>query len=180
MFYVYQVYRGPNTSYRLTNLSPRTEYQARVCAVRQSTSRSGDITGAFSPGTVFSTLSPVPQRTLIAKTVETKISEPKQLTDQQWAMIILCGFALFAVLLAFIAQQILSYTSHTSSRQWWLGLDVTKRCRLWWRRYLVQIAMAAAVFGADCGGSGGIWCRLRWEWQYLVQIAVAVVVFVAE
>ncbi|XP_064615415.1 fibronectin type-III domain-containing protein 3A-like isoform X3 [Liolophura sinensis] len=112
-----EVYRGPNTSYRLTNLSPRTEYQARVCAVRQSTSRSGDITGAFSPGTVFNTLSPAPQRTLITKTVETKISEPKQLTDQQWAMIILFGFVLFAVLVAFIAQQIISYTSHTSSRQ---------------------------------------------------------------
>jgi hypothetical protein len=113
---VLQVYRGPNTSHHLTNLQSRTEYQVRVCAIRQCEDGNGDVVGAFSPGLSFTSLNPEPTRTSVAKVSESSIVEPKQLTDQQWAMIILLGFVVFAVLVAVVFQQILSYTSSHSAR----------------------------------------------------------------
>lgn len=109
------MYRGPNTSHHLHSLQPKTEYQVRVCAIRQCGDGT-DVAGAYSPSVTFSTQSLEPVISVESKNIETKIMEPKQLTDQQWAMIILFGFVLFAVLIAFVAQQIISYTSNHSGR----------------------------------------------------------------
>ena len=86
-----------------------------MSAIRLCADGSADLTGAFSPGVSFTTP---------AKTVETvstssgiipnKGTENRQLSDQQWAMIILLGFALCAVLIAFLAQKIIHYTSGES------------------------------------------------------------------
>ena len=46
---------------------------------------------------------------------ESKLVDPKQLTDQQWAMIILISFVVFAVLLAVVAQQIIKYRSSSAA-----------------------------------------------------------------
>lgn len=110
------MYRGPATSYNLHTLSPKMEYTIRVCAVRQCDDRSEDVVGPFSPSVMFTTLSLEPSTSLEPKLLETKIVEPKQLTDQQWAMIILFGFVVFACLVAFVAQQIILYTSSHSVR----------------------------------------------------------------
>ncbi|XP_033760580.1 fibronectin type-III domain-containing protein 3A-like isoform X1 [Pecten maximus] len=111
-----QMYRGPATSYSLHTLSPKTEYTIRVCAVRQCLDKSDDVVGPFSPCVMFTTPSLEPVTSLEPKLLETKIVEPKQLTDQQWAMIILLGFVIFACLVAFVAQQIILYTSSHSAR----------------------------------------------------------------
>jgi hypothetical protein len=37
-----------------------------------------------------------------------KTSKDKAWTDQQWAVVILCGFTLFAVFIAMIIQQLIS------------------------------------------------------------------------
>ncbi|XP_060065817.1 fibronectin type-III domain-containing protein 3A-like [Ylistrum balloti] len=111
-----QMYRGPATSYSLHTLGPKTEYTIRVCAVRQCVDKSDDVMGPFSPSVMFTTPSLEPATSLEPKLLETKIVEPKQLTDQQWAMIILLGFVIFACLVAFVAQQIILYTSSHSGR----------------------------------------------------------------
>ncbi|XP_021372749.1 fibronectin type-III domain-containing protein 3A-like isoform X2 [Mizuhopecten yessoensis] len=111
-----QMYKGPATLYSLHTLSPKTEYTIRVCAVRQCVDKSDDVIGPFSPSVTFSTQSLEPATSLEPKHLETKIVEPKQLSDQQWAMIILLGFVVFACLVAFVAQQIILYTSSHSGR----------------------------------------------------------------
>jgi len=69
--------------------------------------------GAYSPGQPFSTLSPEPLKPVINQISDSKDPEPKQLTDQQIAAISVLGLVLVAALIAFIAQQFLSYTSRT-------------------------------------------------------------------
>ena len=113
-----QVFRGSQTSYTLTKLHPKTDYLVRVSAVRQcsNTDTTADLTGAFSPGVSFTTLGPHPvtmATTEGSSALPGRLSaERKQLSDQQWAMIILLGFTVCAIVIAFIAQQIIAYTSH--------------------------------------------------------------------
>ena len=135
-----QVFRGSQTSYTLTKLQPKTDYAVRVCAVRLCSSTPApapaaageasdvstatatampDLTGAFSPGVSFTTLSPSPVTTATTLAPGSGLltgrltAERKQLSDQQWAMIILLGFTVCAIVIAFIAQQIIAYTSHS-------------------------------------------------------------------
>ena len=117
MCVIFQVYRGPDTVYRLEGLSAKTDYLVRVCAVRQCGDGTGELLGAFSPGVTFTTASPKPVVTTTSTTsvIPARMAEPKQLTDQQWAVILLLGFTVCAVLIAFLAQQIIAYTSNSNS-----------------------------------------------------------------
>ena len=108
------MYRGSETSFHITELHHKSEYLVRVCAVRQCSNGTQDLTGAYSPGVSFRTLEPKPLVTATNTTVASRIVEPKQLSDQQWAVIILLGFAVFAVIVAFFAQQIITYTNSSS------------------------------------------------------------------
>ncbi|XP_053404660.1 fibronectin type-III domain-containing protein 3A-like isoform X3 [Mercenaria mercenaria] len=105
-----QVYKGAETCYSLDNLQCKSDYHVRVCAIRQFSDDS-EINGAFSPGQNFSTASPEPVKNIISQVAETKVSERKQLTDQQLAFIFVAGIMVVAVLIAYIAQSFLSYTS---------------------------------------------------------------------
>ncbi|KAK2143631.1 hypothetical protein LSH36_825g03009 [Paralvinella palmiformis] len=111
-----QVYHGADTRCLIDRLLPQTDYQVRVCAVRQSVEEKGEhLTGAYSPGVRFVTLSPKPASTSTSETSTTsltaRIHEAPSLTDQQWAIIILIVFALCAVVIAILAQQIIAYTN---------------------------------------------------------------------
>ena len=111
-----QIYRGEDTGFQVENLSPKTDYHLRVCAIRICEDGS-EVVGAFSPVVTFTTQGHEPvcaQEADIKQ--ESKLVEPKQLTDQQWAMIILMGFVVFAVLVAFVAQQIIKYRSSSAAR----------------------------------------------------------------
>ena len=89
----------------------------RVCAIRHCSDGSGDVVGAFSPSHTFMTLGHEPISTSENRVLETKLSEPKPLTDQQWAVIILCGFVILAFLVAILLQHIISWSSGHSSRE---------------------------------------------------------------
>lgn len=115
---MFQVYRGTETSFVLDSLQCKSDYHVRVCAIRQSNDDS-EIVGAFSPGQNFSTLSPEPVKPVISQISDSKDPEPKQLTDQQLAAIFVAGLVLVAVLIAFIAQQFISYTSGMSRNDLW-------------------------------------------------------------
>jgi predicted phage tail protein len=112
------VYRGEETSYKLEGLSAKTEYLVRVCAVRQYCDGSGELLGAFSPPLSLTTTSPKPVMANSNNTVSTtgsSRSESKSLSDQQWAMILLLGFTLCAILFAVLAQQIIAYSNSGGS-----------------------------------------------------------------
>lgn len=113
---ILQIYRGEDTCFQVENLSPKSDYHLRVCAIRICEDGS-EVVGAFSPVVSFTTQGhePVsPQEADVKQ--ESKLVESKPLTDQQWAMIILMGFVVFAVLVAIIAQQIIKYRSSSIPR----------------------------------------------------------------
>ncbi len=103
----------------MSQLQHKSEYLVRVCAVRQCSGGSADLTGAYSPGVAFRTLEPKPlvtaSATPAAGVVGRSAASEHRLTDQHWAIIILSGFAIFAVIVAFTAQQIITYTNSGSS-----------------------------------------------------------------
>lgn len=114
--FILQIYRGEDTCFQVENLSPKSDYHLRVCAIRICENGS-EVVGAFSPVVSFTTQGhePVsPQEADVKQ--ESKLVESKPLTDQQWAMIILMGFVVFAVLVAIIAQQIIKYRSNSFPR----------------------------------------------------------------
>ena len=97
-----------------------------MCAIRQSLDDKGEqLIGAYSPGVRFSTLSPKPASTSASGDSTTssssslsltaRLQEGPSLTDQQWAVIILIVFALCAVVIAILAQQIIAYTNGGAS-----------------------------------------------------------------
>lgn len=107
---------GMDIQLRIAGLEPKADYTVRVCAVRlpNPDSPGQQLVGAFSPVTQLATLprvgvvSNTPQTTgkleVSLKTTDTKTTW----SDQQWALVILCGFALFAMVIALIIQQLIS------------------------------------------------------------------------
>lgn len=69
-----QVYRGPETKTHLSDLEAGAEYSVRVCPIRQTSG--GDLPGAVSPVTTFSTIPFAEQATPThtAKTHNTHVS----------------------------------------------------------------------------------------------------------
>ncbi|GIY72584.1 fibronectin type-III domain-containing protein 3A [Caerostris extrusa] len=102
------VYTGIQTSFTANDLLPGTEYSVRVAAVRHCSD--GELPGPFSACTVFCTTS--------TQTVHVEPSKPfsiggswknrEPMTDQQWAMIILCAFTVIAIFVAMAIQHIMS------------------------------------------------------------------------
>ncbi|EMP40038.1 Fibronectin type-III domain-containing protein 3A [Chelonia mydas] len=100
-----QVYKGSETSFRFTNFQTNCEYRFRVCAGRQYQDSTGlqELYGPYSPSTVFSSQKQelVPQCTdSTAKFAKIK----KTLSDEQFAFLLLVGFAMVAILFAFVIQ----------------------------------------------------------------------------
>ncbi|XP_054283686.1 fibronectin type-III domain-containing protein 3a isoform X2 [Macrosteles quadrilineatus] len=97
-----QVYRGVETKASLGELEAGADYCVRVCAVRQV--ETGDLPGAYSPSTTFSTpaLQTTPTHTAKAHHAQSPSSKP--LSDTQWALILLVVFAVVSFLVAFIMQ----------------------------------------------------------------------------
>lgn len=99
-----QVYMGADTKTSVNDLEPGADYLVRVSPVRQTST--GDLMGPYSQPAKFSTL-PLPDQKVVVsnpKPHHSQSSSRKQLSDQEWAIIILCGFTLVAVLVAVIMQ----------------------------------------------------------------------------
>uniref|UniRef100_A0A8C0GLW3 Fibronectin type-III domain-containing protein n=1 Tax=Chelonoidis abingdonii TaxID=106734 RepID=A0A8C0GLW3_CHEAB len=101
-----QVYKGSETSFHFTNFQTNCEYRFRVCAGRQYHDSTGlqELYGPYSPSTVFSSQKQelVPQCThSTAKFAKIK----KMLNDERFAaFLLLVGFAVVAILFAFVIQ----------------------------------------------------------------------------
>lgn len=99
--------------FRIGALLPGSEYRLRVCAVRQTRDSSGDLIGPFSQAVSFFTESqkPVTIGGSMLGSLPVKSMERRKWSDQQWAVLLLLCFTLFAIFLAFLAQQIISHTT---------------------------------------------------------------------
>ena len=113
LVFLFQIYKGDQTSFKISGLTAKTEWQVRVCAIRECSDGSGDLNGAFSPGASFTTTSPKLQQSQVGavSTAVSRVTDRRPLSDQQWAFILLLGFTVCAVLLALLAQRIIAYTA---------------------------------------------------------------------
>ena len=80
-----------------------------MCAVRQSAD--GDLIGAFSPGVCFTTTCSNPDAQQVPFSGTSQLAEPRQWTEQQWAILFMIVFAVFAIFATFLAQQIVTLYS---------------------------------------------------------------------
>nr|XP_003223437.2 PREDICTED: fibronectin type-III domain-containing protein 3A [Anolis carolinensis] len=101
-----QVYKGPETSFRFSNLQTNCEYRFRVCAGRQYQDSAGpqELLGPYSPSTAFSSQ----KQELVSPCTDAGSDLPKSrrkpLSDEQFAFLLLLIFATVAILFAVIIQ----------------------------------------------------------------------------
>ena len=116
-----QVYRGPVCTYHLTGLHPDAEYSVRVYGMRITGSDGDEVVGIPSVDTAFKTL---PLRPVNLHNEGTMGSSRggstgttggglllSRWTDQECAIALLLVFAFCALLTAFLAQQIVVYST---------------------------------------------------------------------
>ena len=90
-----------------SGLQTNTDYRFRVCACRRCLDTSQELSGAFSPSAAF-----VLQRSEVMLTGDMgSLDDPKMKsmmpTDEQFAALIVVGFATLSILFAFILQYFL-------------------------------------------------------------------------
>lgn len=110
---------GMDVQFRIAGLEAKADYTVRVCAVRLPTNEPDTVTlvGTYSPTTQLATLpkvGPVVSNTTVSKQEIVKATGEPTWTDQQWAVIILCGFTLFALIIAMVIQQLISWGTVSS------------------------------------------------------------------
>ncbi|XP_045395625.1 fibronectin type III domain-containing protein 3B isoform X1 [Lemur catta] len=102
-----QVYKGEEATFQISGLQTNTDYRFRVCACRRCLDTSQELSGAFSPSAAF-----VLQRSEVMLTGDMgSLDDPKMKsmmpTDEQFAALIVLGFATLSILFAFILQYFL-------------------------------------------------------------------------
>uniref|UniRef100_UPI00398E58DB fibronectin type-III domain-containing protein 3A-like n=1 Tax=Pristiophorus japonicus TaxID=55135 RepID=UPI00398E58DB len=101
-----QVYKGPATSFHFTNFQTNCEYRFRVCAGRQYQDAVGiqELYGPYSPTVPFSSQRQESASSSTETTVELTKVNKETLSDEQFAALIVAGFAVVSILFAFIIQ----------------------------------------------------------------------------
>lgn len=102
-----KVYKGEEATFQISGLQTNTDYRFRVCVCRRCSDTSQELSGAFSPSAAF-----VLQRSEVMLTGDTgSLDNPKMKsmmpTDEQFAALIVVGFATLSILFAFILQYFL-------------------------------------------------------------------------
>ncbi|XP_007517989.1 fibronectin type III domain-containing protein 3B isoform X2 [Erinaceus europaeus] len=102
-----QVYKGEEATFQISGLQSNIDYRFRVCACRRCLDTSQELSGAFSPSAAF-----VLQRSDVMLAGDTGSLEDPKLksmmpTDEQFAALIVVGFATLSILFAFILQYFL-------------------------------------------------------------------------
>lgn len=99
-----QVYKGEETTFHISGLQLNTDYRFRVCVCRRCLDTSQELSGPFSPSVAF-----MLQRNEIMLAGEMgSIDDPKIKsmipTDEQFAALIVLGFASLSIIFACILQ----------------------------------------------------------------------------
>lgn len=102
-----QVYKGEEATFQISGLQSNTDYRFRVCACRRCVDTSQELSGAFSPSAAFM----LQQREVMLTGDLGGMEEAKMKgmmpTDEQFAALIVLGFATLSILFAFILQYFL-------------------------------------------------------------------------
>ncbi|KAM4693023.1 fibronectin type III domain-containing protein 3B isoform 1-T2 [Discoglossus pictus] len=99
-----QVYKGEDTSFQIAGLQTNMDYRFRVCVCRRCLETSQELCGSFSPSASF-----ILRRNDLLLSGDISPLDSSQLksmvpTDEQFAILIVLGFATLSVLFAFILQ----------------------------------------------------------------------------
>ncbi|NWU62233.1 FND3B protein, partial [Pterocles burchelli] len=99
-----QVYKGEETTFHISGLQVNTDYRFRVCVCRRCLDTSQELSGPFSPSVAF-----VLQRNEVMLAGEMgSVDDPKMKsmipTDEQFAALIVLGFASLSIIFACILQ----------------------------------------------------------------------------
>ncbi|XP_031232333.1 fibronectin type III domain-containing protein 3B isoform X1 [Mastomys coucha] len=102
-----QVYKGEDATFQISGLQSNTDYRFRVCACRRCVDTSQELSGAFSPSAAF-----VLQQREVMLTGDLGGMDEARMkgmmpTDEQFAALIVLGFATLSILFAFILQYFL-------------------------------------------------------------------------
>ncbi|XP_078415575.1 fibronectin type-III domain-containing protein 3A isoform X1 [Cetorhinus maximus] len=100
-----QIYKGPETTFQVSNLQINCEYRFRVCAIRQCQGTQGlhEMMGPYSATVIlYSQRNETPASSSKDTTEVTKTAQT--LSDEQCAALILALFAIVSILIAFIVQ----------------------------------------------------------------------------
>ncbi|MBN3322966.1 FND3A protein, partial [Atractosteus spatula] len=103
-----QLYKGPDSSFLWRGAAAGGEYRLRVCAARQcqDSGEPLELWGQYSPGTLFSSPEPagVPPGRPATAAGRGPPARGAPLSDEQFALLLLLGFAVVAVLFAVVIQ----------------------------------------------------------------------------
>ncbi|XP_012871611.1 PREDICTED: fibronectin type III domain-containing protein 3B [Dipodomys ordii] len=102
-----QVYKGEDATFQISGLQTNTEYRFRVCACRRCLDTAQELNGTFSPSAAFTL-----QRSEVMLSGDMgSLDDPRMKTmmptDEQFAALIMLGFATLSILFAFILQYFL-------------------------------------------------------------------------
>ncbi|KAG8445180.1 hypothetical protein GDO86_010087 [Hymenochirus boettgeri] len=99
-----QIYKGEDTSFQISGLQTNMDYRFRVCVCRRCLDTSQELSGSFSPSVSFV----LRRNELMLPGDISNLDSPKlknmMPTDEQFALLIVLGFATLSVLFAFILQ----------------------------------------------------------------------------
>jgi len=109
---------GGNVELRITGLEANSDYKVRVAAERWPTGEKESMVGSYSPTTQVATLARAgPQNLQSSAPARQEVHHQvarSSWSDQKWAVIILSGFTLFAVAMAMVIQQMISWGTVSS------------------------------------------------------------------
>lgn len=99
-----QVYKGDETTFQISGLQVNTDYRFRVCVCRRCSDTSQELSGPFSPSVAFM----LQQNEIMLAGEMGRIDDPKIksmiATDEQFAALIVLGFASLSIIFACILQ----------------------------------------------------------------------------
>ncbi|XP_073434942.1 fibronectin type III domain-containing protein 3B isoform X1 [Dendrobates tinctorius] len=99
-----QVYKGEDTSFHISGVQTNMDYRFRICVCRRCIDTSQELCGSYSPSTSFI----MRRNDLMLQEDLSHLDHSKRKgmvpTDEQFAILIVLGFATLSVLFAFILQ----------------------------------------------------------------------------
>lgn len=99
-----QVYKGEETTFHISGLQVNTDYRFRVCACRRCLDTSQELSGPLSPSVAFA----LQRSALVLAGEPGGADDPKAKamvpTDEQFAALIVLGFASLSIIFACILQ----------------------------------------------------------------------------
>nr|XP_033814966.1 fibronectin type III domain-containing protein 3B [Geotrypetes seraphini]XP_033814967.1 fibronectin type III domain-containing protein 3B [Geotrypetes seraphini]XP_033814968.1 fibronectin type III domain-containing protein 3B [Geotrypetes seraphini]XP_033814969.1 fibronectin type III domain-containing protein 3B [Geotrypetes seraphini]XP_033814971.1 fibronectin type III domain-containing protein 3B [Geotrypetes seraphini] len=99
-----QVFKGEDTTFQISGLQANTEYRFRVCVCRRCLDTSQELSGPFSPSVVFMPRRNEPLLTGDLASLEDSKLKNMMPSDEQFAALIIVGFATLSIFFAFILQ----------------------------------------------------------------------------